>query len=135
MLIIFKYIYVKNKNAHFKHFPLLKFSVNSNYALCQSEWLYSYFCTFVSRTKVFAHIHFSINWRVLKQNAFFINVILLYSTMEKTWPHNSKNFVFRPLEKRKKKNDREFILRGTWQHFCLFPVNLVPLPKINGAVF
>lgn len=33
--------------------------------------------------------------------------------MEKTWPHNSKNFVFQPLEKRKKKNDREFILRGT----------------------
>lgn len=32
--------------------------------------------------------------------------------MEKTWPHNSKNFVFRPPQK-EKKNDREFILRGT----------------------
>lgn len=37
MLIIFKYIYVKNKNAHFKHFPLLKFCVNSHYALCQAN--------------------------------------------------------------------------------------------------
>lgn len=46
MLIIFKYIYVKNKNAQFKHFPLLKFCVNSNYAYVKQMTLmvFLYFC-------------------------------------------------------------------------------------------
>lgn len=123
------------KNAHIKYTPL-KFCVNWNFVLCNANDFSCIFCTLVFKKIGLRHLHTHsiLNQPTyLVQNAFIINVILLYfKTMKKTCPLNSESLVCRPLEKNLTEG---FVLRWTWQHFCPFPVNLVPFPLVNGRVF
>lgn len=88
------------KNAHIKYTPL-KFCVNWNSVLCNANDFSCIFCTLVfKKTKTFAH-SFNSQSTDISQNAFIINVILLYfKTMKKTCPLKSESLVFRPLEKK-----------------------------------
>lgn len=124
------------KNAHIKYTPL-KFCVNWNFVLCNANDFSCIFCTLVFKKIGLRHLH---THSILNQptyplqNAFIINVILLYfKTMKKTLALLIAKALF--SDHSKKNMTEGFVLRWTWQHFCPFPVNLVPFPLVNGRVF
>lgn len=90
------------KNAHIKY-TFLKFCVSCNFVLCNANDFSCIFCTLVFKKIGLRHLHTHsiLNQPTyLLQNAFIINVILLYfKTMKKTCPLKSESLVFRPLEK------------------------------------